>query len=159
MAWCETVEFGKGPCKGCSDKSTILENSGLEIQDKQSSINTMDDNQKSVDGVKDCDNENDTSYESDDENAISDDCFSNLQEQSILDISYDEPKSQLNVASIISFYKLSTTTFGWRSGGVSVKYKSSERGGLINKQGKSRFFLDRVGEDGSIMVRHVIILI
>ena len=28
MAWCETVKFGKGRCKGYSDKSTSLENSG-----------------------------------------------------------------------------------------------------------------------------------
>jgi len=29
MVWCETVEFDKGTCKGCSDKFTILEILGL----------------------------------------------------------------------------------------------------------------------------------
>jgi len=138
-------------------KSTVLENTELSAIEM---TNIEDKNDPPVVEVKDDnDTENDPYDDSDDENAAHDDYFANLKELGILDDSYDGPKTPLDAATILTSHKQSSNTFGWRSGGVQVQYKISERGGLINKKGKSRFFLDRVDEDGSIMVRrHVIIL-
>jgi len=156
MAWCETVEFGKGPCKGCLE-STVLEISGSSAIETK---NIEDKNDSIVEVKDDNDTENDPYDDSDDENSVHDDYFANLKELGILDDSYNGPKSPLDAAAMLSSHKKSyNDTFGWRSGGVQVQYKSSERGGLINKKGKSRFFLDRVDNDGSIMVRQVIILL
>jgi len=155
MAWCETVEFGKGPCKGCLE-STVLENTGLSAKETK----TIEDKNDSVVEVKDDNDivENEPYDDSDDENAAHDDYFANIKEQGLLDDSYDGPKTPLDAATILTSHKQSSDTFGWRSGGVQVQYRTSERGGLINKKARSRFFLDRVDQDGSIMVRHVIIL-
>jgi len=147
MAWCETVEYGKGPCVGCSGKANLEE---MGSDDSGISSNDIDEtNKKTNDG-----NDDDLSDASDDENVDSQNYFDKPKEQGILDECYDGPKSPLDAAGIMSSHKQSNAAFGWRSGGVPVKYKCSERGGLINKKGMSRFFLDRINEDGTTMVRN-----
>jgi len=138
-------------------KSTVLENTELSAIEM---TNIEDKNDPPVVEVKDDnDTENDPYDDSDDENAAHDDYFANIKELGILDDSYDGPKTPLDAATILTSHKQSSNTLGWAAAGVQVQYKISERGGLINKKGKSRFFLDRVDEDGSTMVRrHVIIL-
>jgi hypothetical protein len=154
MAWCETVEYGKGPCAGCArkalpEKIEVIE--GTNISDDIEIVEKSDEEIK-IDGK-----DNDSSDDCDDEMLDSSDYFEIAKELGIVDESYDGPQSPLEAASLITSHKQSNDTFGWRSGGAPVQYKYTERGGLINKSGYSRFFLDRVNPDGSIMVRYVII--
>jgi len=149
MAWCETVEYGKGPCVGCANKAVD------EVIDSEKSSDAIVVEKKFDEGeIKDEVNDNDSSDDCDDEKVDSSDYFEKAKELGILDACYDGPQSPLEAASIITSHKQPNDTFGWRSGGVSVQYQYSERGGLINKCGYSRFLLDRVNPDGSIMVRY-----
>ena len=156
MAWCETVEYGKGPCKGCANQARM----DVEAGDKNEQSSTEINISKSFEAeTQDDEEESDLSDFGDEENKASDNYVEDARELGIIDEAYDGPKSPLEAASMITSHKLSTETFGWRSGGASVQYRYSERGGLVNNSGYARFFLDRVNSDGSIMVRYAIMLI
>jgi len=158
MAWCETVEYGKGPCAGCANKS-LDHKMDDEVIDSGNSSDAIDVEKKIDEEIKDDSDNNDLSDDFDDDKVDSSNYFEKAKELGIVDECYDGPQSPLEAASIITSHKQSNDTFGWRSGGVPVQYQYSERGGLINKSGYSRFFLDRVNPDGSIMVKRVIMLI
>ena len=164
MAWCEIVEFGKGPCKGCSGKETLvaLQSSDISLEDGKVSNDKGDSNtiyeEKDMDKSDNKDQENSDDESVIDENADSSDYFTIPKAMGILDDKYDGPMSPLETATTITPYKHSNTSFGWRAGGESVKYKYSEKGGIVNKGGMSRFFLDQVNQDESILVRNGIVL-
>jgi len=165
MAWCETVEFGKGPCVGCLSKEKIEELgsntfglSGVEpVFEQLSNYKRKEDNDKTIgEEVKD---EGNWDAGSEGESDDSYDYFEVSKAMGILDEMYNEPKSPLEAANVIASNKQSIASFGWRSGGVNVEYKCSERGGIVNKRGKSRFFLDRLNQDGSVMVKMLYFLL